>query len=112
MSIRVILHGKVKDAAAWRDLSARATAAAKDEPGTTGYRWYLGDDGTFVSEDVYADEAAFFAHIGAMTESGRMDEFMAGMDLAGVLVLDPVNDEMKEAAKAFNAVHLAMIDGF
>ena len=46
------------------------TAVAKDEEGTIGYKWYVSADGSFINEDVYTDEAAFLAHIGAATESG------------------------------------------
>ncbi len=50
--------------------------------------------------------------MGVVIESGLLDEYMGGIDLAGVLVLDPVNDEMKEAAAGLGAVHLSLIDGF
>lgn len=88
---------------AFKGAGARMTAAANDEPGTTTYRWYLSEDGHFVNEDVYTDEAALFAHVGAATESGMMNDYMGSMDLAGVMVLDPVNDEAKEALAAFAA---------
>jgi quinol monooxygenase YgiN len=114
MTIRLILYGKVKDGMteAFKDAGAQMTAAANDEPGTTTYRWYLSEDGHFVNEDVYTDEAALFAHVGAATESGMMNDYTGSMDLAGVMVLDPVNDEAKEALAAFAATHYAMIEGF
>ena len=48
MSIRLILHGKVKDGMtdAFKAPGADMVAAARNEPGTTTYRWYLSDDGT------------------------------------------------------------------
>jgi quinol monooxygenase YgiN len=114
MSIRLILHGTVKEGMtdAFKDVGARMVARAKDEAGTTTYKWYLSDEGYFVNEDVYTDEAALFAHVGGLTESGLMDEYMGAMDLAGVLVLDPVNDEAKGALAAFGAIHSIMYDGF
>lgn len=114
MSIRLILHGKVKDGMtdAFKAAGADMVAAARNEAGTTTYKWYLSDDGYFINEDVYSDEAALFAHVGGATESGRMDAYLGSMDLAGVMVLDPVNDQAKEALAAFGSVHLAQIDGF
>lgn len=114
MSIRLILHGKVKDGMtdAFKAVGADMVAAARSEPGTTTYKWYLSDDGYFINEDVYSDEDALFAHVGRLTESGMMDAYMASIDLAGVMVLDPVNDEGKEALAAFGAIHHARIDGF
>ena len=97
---------------AFKAAGAAMVAAARDEPGTTTYKWYLSDDGYFINEDVYTDEAALFAHIGALTASGMMDTYMGSIDLTGVMVLDPVNDEAKEALGAFGAIHHAQIDGF
>ena len=114
MSVRIILYGKLKEGLteAWNDLAARMTAVAKDEEGTIGYKWYVSADGSFINEDVYTDEAAFLAHIGAATESGQLDEFVGNSELAGVWALDPVNDEMREALGGFGAVHYGMIAGF
>jgi len=114
MSIRLILHGKVKDGMtdAFKEAGEKMVARAQDEPGTTTYRWFLSDDGYFVNEDIYTDEGALFAHVGGVTESGLMDEYMGSMDLAGVMVLGPVNDEAKGALAAFGAVHYADIGGF
>lgn len=114
MSIRLVLHGKVKDGMLedFKAVGADMVAAAEGEAGTTTYQWYVSEDGHFVNEDVYEDEAALFAHVGGLTESGMMDRYMGSMDLAGVLVLDPVNDEAKEALAAFGAVHYANVMGF
>jgi quinol monooxygenase YgiN len=114
MSIRLIITGKVKEGMAddWKDLATRATAACRDEEGTTIYRWYLSDDDRAINHDEYTDEAAFFAHFGAATESGVIDAWMGSEDVEHVAVLDPVNDEMAEALKGFGAVHYSMVDGF
>jgi hypothetical protein len=114
MSIRLVLYGKVKDGMTdgFKDVGTRMIGAAEGEPGTTTYKWFLSEDGHFVNEDIYTDEAALFAHVGGLTESGLMNEYMGSMDLAGVMVLDPVNDAAKEALAAFAATHYAMIGGF
>ena len=114
MSIRLVLHGRVKDGMteAFKDAGARMTAAATAEPGTVTYRWYLSEDGHFINEDVYTDEAGLFAHVGALTESGMMDDYMGAIDLEGVMVLDAVNDEAREALAAFGATHYSMFGGF
>ena len=114
MSIRLILHGKVKDGMTevFKEAGAAMTAASKEEPGTTTYQWFLSDDGHFMNYDVYDDEAAFFAHFGAATESGNADKYMGAADFEGVMVLDPVNDEMKAGLADFGAVHYAMFEGF
>ena len=114
MSIRMILYGNVKDGMtdAYRDAATPMTSAAREEEGTTTYKWFLSEDGHFVNEDVYTDEAAFFAHFGAATERGAVDAFLGTMDLEGVMVLDPINDEMAEALAAFGATEYTMIEGF
>lgn len=114
MSIRILITGKVKDGMtdAWKDVAAKATASSSNEEGTIVYRWYLADNGQAINYDEYADEAAFFAHFGAATEAGVIDGWMGAEDIEHVAVLDPVNDEMAEALKAFGAVYYSMVEGF
>jgi len=114
MSIRIILHGKVKDGMVdeFKEVAEGMIAAAREEEGTTTYRWYLSDDGHFMNDDIYTDEAAFFAHLGAATEAGFVEKYTGSIVMGGVLVLDPVNDELKGALEAFGAVHYDMIGGF
>ncbi len=114
MSIRLILYGKVKDGMMddFKAAGADMVAAAEGEAGTTTYKWYVSDDGHFVNEDVYDDEAAFFAHFGAATEAGHVDRYMGSMDLAGVMALDPVNEEMAGALAGFGATLYTDVMGF
>ena len=114
MGIRILITSKVKDGMTdeWKDLAAKMTDAARTEPGTTLYRWYLNDSGLAINDDVYEDEAAFFAHFGAATGAGNIEAWMNVVDITHVAVLDPVNAEMTEALEAFGAVHYAMPAGF
>jgi quinol monooxygenase YgiN len=112
MSVRLILYGKVTDMDAFKAVGADMVAAAEGEDGTTVYKWHVSEDGRFVNEDVYSDEAAMFAHVGAATEAGNLDKWMASMELEGVMVLDPVSDEAKEALAGFGGVHYSMVMGF
>ena len=113
MGIKIILHGTVKDGMdeAFADVGARAKAAADAEPGTLSYQWWTGPDSAFYMEEVYADEAGFFAHVGAATEAGIIDDLLAAVDLGGVLALDPVNDEMREALAGWGTAHYEPISG-
>ncbi|MDH3606676.1 MAG: antibiotic biosynthesis monooxygenase [Acidimicrobiia bacterium] len=114
MSIRILITGTVKDGmtAEWKAVAAKATAACRDEEGTLVYRWYLADSGQAINYDEYTDEAAFFAHFAAANESGVIEGWMGSEDVQHVAVLDPVNDEMAEALKAFGAVYYSMAEGF
>lgn len=61
-----------------------------------------------ISEDGYADEAAFVAHLGNMTEKGLLSEFMSLVDVKSVQVLGDMNKTGREAGAAFGAVHYSL----
>jgi quinol monooxygenase YgiN len=114
MSIRLVINSTVKDGMeqAWRDVAAKMTAASRDEEGTTGYLWHLGEDGKAINMDTFTDEAAMFAHVGAATEAGMVDAWMGTIDVSSFNVLDPVSDEAKQALAAFGASHYSQVEGF
>lgn len=58
------------------------------------------------------DEEAFFANLGRVAEAGTVPEWVATVDIGGVQIRDPVNDEMKAAMADFGAAHYDMIGGF
>lgn len=108
MAFRVFITSSLKEgvsAESFRDLGARASAMVRDkEPGTTVYNWWIGEDGTVISEDGYADGADLGAHMGNMTESGLLDEWMSLIDVRSVQVLGDVSDATREALTPFGAV--------
>jgi quinol monooxygenase YgiN len=112
---RIVISGRVKDGQvdAFADLGRRATAFVKDnEPGTVIYGWFVSDDGRFVNEDGYTEDAALLTHLGNMGEQGFLDEYVALVDIESAQVLGEAGDAAREALTAFAAVHYPMIEGF
>lgn len=114
MSIRFVINSTVKDGMTgdWKDVAAKMTAAARTEEGTTGYGWYLGEDAKALNEDAFTDEAAMFAHVGAATEAGLIDAWMATADITGFAVIGDISDEAKGALAGFGGAPFTMIEGF
>ena len=93
----------------YSEMGGRASAmVAEKEPGTTVYNWWVGEDGTVIAQDGFADEAAFGVHMGNMTESGLLDEWMSLIDVKSVQVLGDVSVATREALAPFGAVHYAL----
>lgn len=112
MQVRYAILGSVKDADAYQDLAQRAcTQASAEEPGTLVYNWFLGDDGVGINEELFESTEAFLTHVGNMTESGLMDEFMQLVDIQAVRVLGPVDDAAREALAGFGAQHYSVVAG-
>lgn len=115
MSIRLILRGKVKDdvsSEAFGDFARRAAKFSEEDSGVIAHSFFIDDNREYWEEHVFTDEGGFFAHFGPATEAGIIDEYMALVDIERVLVLDPVNDEMKSALEPWGAVQYAMVAGF
>lgn len=112
MAFRVLITSSLKDGVSmdsYRDFGGRASAmVAEKEPDTTLYNWWIGEDGTVISEDGFADEAAFGAHMGNMTESGLLGEWMSLVDVKSVWVLGDVNDAAREGLATLGAVHYGL----
>jgi hypothetical protein len=115
MSIRLTLEGTIKDGVtreAFIEMARRATLFSENDEGVASHKFYLSDGGRYFEEDVFPDEAGFLSHIGPATEAGIIDEYMGSVALERVLVLDPVNDEMKAALEAWGAIHCSLVAGF
>jgi hypothetical protein len=112
MPFRVVITSSLKEgvsADSYREFGGRASAmVAENEPGTTVYNWWIGEDGTVISEDGFADEAAFGAHMGNMTEKGLLSEWMSLVDVKSVQVLGEVNETAREALATLGAVHYGL----
>ena len=67
----------------FKQLAARALAAARDEPGTLQYDWYFSADETVcVVREAYVGSEAVLAHIGNVGPLlGRLVELGGGMQL-------------------------------
>jgi hypothetical protein len=112
MSIRLTLVGTIKKGLtreAFIDMARRATQYSDDDAGVVSHEFYVSDEGHYFEEHVFTDEAGFFAHIGAATEAGIIDEYTGAVDLERVLVLDPVSDEMKATMEPWGAVYCAQV---
>ncbi len=112
---RVFIHGRVKDdkIEAFRDLGQRMTGYVKEnEPGTVVYGWFVSDDGRFVNEDGYTEDAALLTHLGNAQEQGFLDEYLASVEIERVEVLGEAGEAAREALADFSAVHYAMTEGF
>jgi hypothetical protein len=81
---------------------------AAKEPGTTIYNWWIGEDGTVIAEDGFADEAAFGVHMGNLYESGLKSEMMSLIDVKSVQVLGEVNAAGREGLASLGAVHFSL----
>jgi quinol monooxygenase YgiN len=108
----MVVHGEVKEGMmdALKDVGGRMVAAAETEEGAATYKWHISDDGPFISEDAYTDEAAVFAHVGAATESGMLDEYMGSMDWpeSGC----SIRSMTRRRRPRPGAVHYSMVIGF
>ena len=112
MAFRVIITGSLRDgvsADTYREFGGRASAmVAAKEPGTTIYNWWIGEDGTVIAEDGFADEAAFGVHMGNLYESGLKSEMMSLIDVKSVQVLGEVNEAGREGLASLGAVHFSL----
>ena len=111
VALRLFITSKLKDGVTveqFNEAGNRMAAAAADEAGTTVYNWWVGGDGTVINEDGFVDEAAFGAHMGNMTSSGRLDEWMALVDVQSVQALGDVSDATREGLVPFGAVHYSL----
>ncbi len=112
---RVFVQGRVKggQSGGFRDLGRRMTDFVKEnEPGTVAYGWFVGDEGRFVTEDGYAEDAALITHMTNAREQGFRDEYLALLDVERVEVLGDARDAAREALEGSSAVYYAMTDGF
>jgi len=114
MSVRLLVQGKVKDGMkdTFMDVVARMIAISEAEEGTTMYTLYMSDGGDVLNMEDFADEAALFAHIGALTEKGLLDELQGALDLKGMLALDPISDGGKEALAGMGTGFYSKVMGF
>lgn len=95
-----------------REMLAGATAAIQGgEPGTLEYRTYISADGKrCIAYEVYADDAAFFAHLENMGEA--LPKLLAIAPVARVEVLGEVSAQVQEALSSFGASFNENIAGF
>lgn len=104
--IRFIIQSTTDDQDAARELSRKMTAFVRDnEPGTTTYNWYFGEDGSVINEDEYVDTPALQKHLANAGEAGHLDEFMSLLDIQSVRVLGAVDDAARRTLADFGAVH-------
>ncbi len=112
-AFRVFLMSSLKEGVspdAYRELGDRTVAMVRaKEPGTVVYDWWIGDDGSVVNVDGYADEAAFSIHGRNMTESGLRAEFRQLLDITSVLVLGDVGATVRDALAALGPVHFSRV---
>jgi hypothetical protein len=112
MAFRVLITGSLKEgvsAESYREFGGRASAmVAAKEPGTTTYNWWIGEDGTVIAEDGFADETAFGTHMANLYESGLKSELMSLIDVKSVQVLGQVNDAGREGLASLGAVHYGL----
>ncbi len=113
--MRVIFTSNLKEGVSEDDLAdfgARASAMVADkEPGTVVYNWWLGENGTVINEDGYADEAAFGVHMANMRETGLLGEFMEKLHVTSVQVLGEVSEATREGMAALGPVHYTLLQG-
>jgi quinol monooxygenase YgiN len=105
---RIFISGTVKDGKveAFRDLGRRMSEqVAANEPGTTLYDWHVSDEGGFVNDDGYVDDAAFLTHFGSAQEAGHIDEYVSLVDIDRVMVFGEPGDAAREALVPFGAVY-------
>ena len=112
MAFRVLITGSLKEgvsADSYREFGGRASAmVAAKEPGTTIYNWWIGEDGTVIAEDGFADEAAFGTHMGNFYRSGLKGEWMSLIAVKSVQVLGDVNDAGRQGLAPLGAVHYGL----
>ena len=113
VGLRLLITAQLKDgvsADTYEEAGRRISAMVADrEPDTTVYNWWMGEDGSVISEDGFTDEAAFGTHMGNMAETGFLDEWMSLVDVKSVQALGRVGDAAREALAGFGAVHYARI---
>jgi hypothetical protein len=113
VALRVFITGSLREGVSADDFRAFGSElqaiVAANEPGTTVYNWWVGEDGTVINEDGYADEASFFAHMGAMQESGNLERWMSMVEPSSVQVLGQASDGVRELAAGFGAVHYGLV---
>ena len=97
---------------AFRSLMEEMVASTREEEGTLGYEWFLGDDGTAVHiHERYRDSAAAMVHMGNF--GGKFAErFLSMITPQSIYVYGDASAELREAMVAFGAVHMADFGGF
>ncbi len=110
-----ILELNVKDGQldAFKVLAQEMSEATQaDEPGTSHYEWFIGEDGTAVHiYERYADSAATMVHLGNFGAKFA-ERFLACVDPARLMVYGDPSAEVRDALAGFGAAHMAQFDGF
>ena len=106
MSVR---EGRLSDA---RELMPEMVESTRDEPGTLGYEWFLGSDGTVCHiYERYADSDAAMVHLGNFGAKFA-ERFLECCEPTALYVYGEPSDEARAALDGFGAVYLGTFGGF
>ena len=113
MSIRILIHGQLKEASAadFTDLAERASVGAGEEPGTTEYLWFVDDAGRTVVAETYVDEAAFGEHVARANASGILPEFNEMVAIESFQVFGEVSDELRANLADWRPTFYSLVGG-
>ena len=104
-----VREGRLDDA---RDLMAEMVEATRDESGTLGYEWFLGESGTVCHiQERYADSDAAMVHLGNFGAKFA-ERFLQCFEPTGFWVYGEPSDEARAALDGFGAAYLGAFGGF
>ncbi len=110
-----VLELNVKDGQldAFKALAREMSKATQaNEPGTSHYEWFAGDDGKTVHVyERYADSAATMVHLGTFGAKFA-ERFLACVDPARLMVYGDPSAEVRGALAGLGAAHMTQFDGF
>ena len=104
-----IKEGKVDE---FKSLAAGYVSAVKEnEPGTLGYRWFLGEDGErCLLLETFSSSDAMLTHLANVGPS--LPELLAIAPITRLDVLGTASDGARNALADFGAVPFPHLDGF
>ena len=106
MSVR---EGQLSDA---RELMPEMVESTWGEPGTLGYEWFLGADGTVCHiHERYADSDAASVHLGNFGAKFA-ERFLRCFEPTDLYVYGEPSDEARAVLDGFGAVYLGTFGGF
>lgn len=87
-------------------------ATQANEPGTTGYEWYVSEDRkTCHICERYVDSAATLTHLESFGQNFA-ERFMAVLEPTRLMVYGNPSSEAREALAGLGAIHMGQIAGF
>ena len=106
MSVR---DGQLGDA---RELMPEMVESTRGEPGTLGYEWFLGADGTVCHvHERYADSDAAMVHLGNFGDKFA-ERFLQCFEPTALYVYGEPSDEVRAGLDGLGAVYLGTFGGF